>query len=169
MCGFAFLIHTHPKLAKEVTAKPGPGQYPVYSAINNTGIYFLSKYKSSLCRTFGGRVITPGVGVVPPQTPGPGTYQAPSEFGIYRAQDKYLHEAEKAERSIRTTSRVHHKKSESQCSIRSQQVLSRTGKLLTHSSVVAIPKADPKMMEAKLEAKPEAKTETKPEEKAPVA
>jgi len=81
--------------------------------------------------------VIPGFGVAPPQTPGPGTYQAPSEFGIYKASEKFIKEAEIAEKL--KTSRSHHKKSESALSARSQTI-SRSGKMALIGSVAEISK-----------------------------
>ena len=49
--------------------------------INKSGVFFNSKYKNSMCRTFGkgSRDSTSKSG----QPPGPGNYVAPSEFGMY--------------------------------------------------------------------------------------
>jgi hypothetical protein len=69
-------------LAREVKEKPGPGQYPVFPSLTKTGVYFLSKYKSSLCRKFGARINTPSTaGMYSFNTPGPGSYAIPSDFG----------------------------------------------------------------------------------------
>lgn len=107
---------------------PGPGKYPVTFTINETGTYFLSKYKSSgvrnfskledRCKTAENRVPGPGhydtskADLSPTgkyavskiqnctsrkfegfsgrgeiaerkNTPGPGNYKLPSEFGYY--------------------------------------------------------------------------------------
>ncbi len=91
-------------VAKETKMKPGPGHYPIYPGITRSGVYFLSKYKSSLCRTFGKRYTA--VGAIPQAvTPGPGTYKAPSDFGECCVADKVAKEPQGA----RT-----HRKSESQ-------------------------------------------------------
>ena len=80
-------------LAKEARLNPGPGHYPPTEATTKTGIYFVSKFKNSGCRRFGSEfrdtLSERGTFV---STPGPGTYRAPSEFGHYQAQDKYINE-----------------------------------------------------------------------------
>lgn len=77
---------------------PGPGHYPPAQATSKTGSYFLSKFKSSQCRTFGveyrDTLTSRGDFVT---SPGPGTYRAPSDFGHYEAQAKYIEEAKRVE------------------------------------------------------------------------
>ena len=76
-------------LAKEATLKPGPGHYPVYPGISKSGIYFLSKFRSSLCRTFGARCSDTSLSHKT-QTPGPGTYRVPSDFGYAEPPGKLV-------------------------------------------------------------------------------
>lgn len=63
---------------------PGPGQYDNKSLISGSGNIFLSKYRSSTAKTIGAKtkIIIGGAG----KTPGPGSYQAFSEFGIYESK-----------------------------------------------------------------------------------
>lgn len=82
---------------------PGPGHYSIHSSISGNGAYCLSKYRSVFCRAFGGqakRALSKPLNV-----PGPGAYQVPSEFGVYRAQDKYVRESERVDR-LRSASAV---------------------------------------------------------------
>jgi hypothetical protein len=51
--------------------------------INKNGVYFNSKYRNSLCRYFG-RENREGFRPIQ-DVPGPGTYRAPSEFGLYES------------------------------------------------------------------------------------
>ncbi len=108
-----FIITIITKIAKEVLSKPGPGHYPVCPGISKTGSYFLSNFKSSLCRTFGSKLPDTNLTSLSwtSQTPGPGAYPAPSEFGVYRAQDKYIKEYERTEdrRKSSMTARAHRK------------------------------------------------------------
>jgi hypothetical protein len=69
---------------------PGPGHYDLKKTeMGSNGSYFVSKFKSSLCRSFGNSMrkslSTGGFD----KTPGPGTYRLPSEFGHYEAKVKY--------------------------------------------------------------------------------
>ena len=101
-------------MPKEIRQVPGPGQYDVKPSLNSAGSYFLSKFRSSFVRKFGiekrdsltrGSVLW---------TPGPGTYRSPSEFGIYRASDKFVKEAEKKDRvKLETSSSTKEKMSKS--------------------------------------------------------
>lgn len=55
-------------------------------SINETGNYFVSGYKSSKCRTFSHEMRkTLSTGSF--NTPGPGNYKLPSEFGHYQAKN----------------------------------------------------------------------------------
>lgn len=68
---------------------PGPGTYNPDGGMNKTGSYFLSKFMSSLCRThyhYDRNTLLVGKSV---QTPGPGNYRLPSDFGYYEAKKKY--------------------------------------------------------------------------------
>lgn len=63
-------------------------------------MYFLSNLKSSMCRTFGARPVDTSSTAsfhYMSQTPGPGSYPVPSEFGIYQAQEKYIREYQRTE------------------------------------------------------------------------
>ncbi|KRX09777.1 hypothetical protein PPERSA_02649 [Pseudocohnilembus persalinus] len=66
---------------------PGPGQYPLKISINENGSYFISNFKSSKCRTFS-HEMRKTLGGTFSQTPGPGNYRLPSEFGYYEAKKK---------------------------------------------------------------------------------
>lgn len=92
------------------TKAPGPGHYSIYCSIDGSGTYNLSKYRSVLCRSFGGQT-KPELDK-PLNTPGPGTYQVPSEFGIYKAQDKYIRESQRIDkmRMVNTALGVHLKR-----------------------------------------------------------
>jgi hypothetical protein len=82
---------------KHIRLVPGPGHYDMKPSLNPTGSYFLSKFKSSFVRRFGFEKrdsLTRGSVL---WTPGPGSYRSPSEFGIYRAQDKYIKETQRNE------------------------------------------------------------------------
>jgi len=84
-------------IAKEAKLYPGPGHYPPSQAITKSGNYFLSKFRSSMCRRFGSehRETLPDSRATFVFTPGPGAYRAPSEFGHYQAQNKYVEEADR--------------------------------------------------------------------------
>ena len=75
--------------------------------LNNLGEYFLSTYKSSLCRTFsqGRKNGTESSRQESIFTPGPGTYRIPSEFGYYEASQKYRLETDRIDH-LRTSSAV---------------------------------------------------------------
>jgi len=64
--------------------------------INGSGIYFLSQYRSVLSRNFRGQSKSRVKSRL--SVPGPGTYQLPSEFGLYKAQSKYIKEFERVDR-----------------------------------------------------------------------
>ena len=136
--------------------KPGPGHYPPYPSITKSGIYFLSKFKSSLCRTFRARVPDPAsTSVYTSQTPGPGTYPAPSEFGVYRAQEKFIKEFERTEdkRKAVVTARAHRKNnsrqpmSEGSVSIRfnstSSQPMLSSSKMKHNTSEIVLSREQP--------------------------
>ncbi len=69
--------------------QPGPGHYQVSPSINPKGSYFVSKFRSSMCRTFGSEKRNSCGGLVSrATTPGPGTYRTASNFfSIARKQD----------------------------------------------------------------------------------
>lgn len=141
--------------------KPGPGQYPAYPGISKSGVYFLSKFKSSMCRTFGARYLDHAFGGAPSQTPGPGSYRVPSEFGEYTAQDKYIKETERTEerRRSRMTSRMH-RKSESQAAL--GHSTSKPSSQPAANQTVAVAPKDPPTAPPKDQAKP---IEEKPNDK----
>eukprot|EP00826_Nyctotherus_ovalis_P045566 TRINITY_DN5057_c0_g4_i1.p1 TRINITY_DN5057_c0_g4~~TRINITY_DN5057_c0_g4_i1.p1 ORF type:complete len:164 (+),score=29.14 TRINITY_DN5057_c0_g4_i1:596-1087(+) len=89
---------TPSKVCRQLVDKktPGPGYYSTHSSISGNGAYCLSKYRSVFCRAFGGQSKT--ALSKPLEVPGPGAYQAPSEFGVYRAQSKYVRESERVDR-----------------------------------------------------------------------
>ncbi len=80
---FRFLLKTitASKLAKDLRNSPGPGHYPASPSLNEKGRYFNSKFKGSMCRTFGSetRDFLRRL-MIRPTTPGPGAYQMPSDF-----------------------------------------------------------------------------------------
>ncbi|CDW81826.1 UNKNOWN [Stylonychia lemnae] len=67
---------------------PGPGQYEFNQGMNQQGSYFVSKFMSSMCRTHyhADRSTLLGQKL---QTPGPGNYRLPSDFGYYESKKKY--------------------------------------------------------------------------------
>ena len=89
--------------AKEIKLIAGPGQYDTKPSINTDGSYFISRFKSSLARRFGKeqREIERNSAL---RTPGPGSYRSPSEFGQYRAQDKFVQATERTEIRISKSS-----------------------------------------------------------------
>jgi hypothetical protein len=64
---------------------PGPGTYAPTAATTEDGSYFVSKFKSSLCRTFGHSMRRNASMSSFDETPGPGFYRIPSEFGYYES------------------------------------------------------------------------------------
>ncbi len=81
---------------------PGPGTYNPNVSISTDGSYFVSQFKSSLCRTFGNSMrknhsISTNIGIiifsfnlflllqVMSPGPGPGSYRLPSDFGYYES------------------------------------------------------------------------------------
>jgi len=63
---------------------PGPGAYESTNALKGDGSYFVSKFQSSFCRTFShGMRKNATTGSINTETPGPGSYKLPSEFGHY--------------------------------------------------------------------------------------
>mmetsp|Transcript_10388 Transcript_10388/g.7752 ORF Transcript_10388/g.7752 Transcript_10388/m.7752 type:complete len:135 (+) Transcript_10388:424-828(+) len=62
---------------------PGPGQYsPHAGEIDRAGSYFVSKFKSSMCRShYHANRVTLSASRM--STPGPGSYRLPSDFGYY--------------------------------------------------------------------------------------
>jgi len=99
--------------AKEIKLIPGPGQYDTKPSINTDGSYFISRFKSSLARRFGKeqREIERSSAL---RTPGPGSYRAPSEFGHYRAQSKFVVDSERTEIRIRSKCSLGKKNARSQ-------------------------------------------------------
>lgn len=63
-------------------ATPGPGAYQPHTDMSQTGDYFIAAFKSSQSRRFGKADSRPG-SVARSCAPGPGTYDLPSDFGIY--------------------------------------------------------------------------------------
>ena len=59
------------------------------------------------------------------QTPGPGTYRVPSEFGIYAAQDKYVKEFERADQRKASVASAAHHKNKSQSTERSTKTAAK--------------------------------------------
>ena len=66
----------------------GPGQYEFNQGMNKTGDYFMSKFGSSGCRTHyhADRNTLLGFKI---ETPGPGNYRLPSDFGYYENKKKF--------------------------------------------------------------------------------
>ena len=62
---------------------PGPGAYDPKTNISKDGAYFVSNIHSTQCRSFGKEVRSHSVHRL--QTPGPGSYRVPSDFGFYDA------------------------------------------------------------------------------------
>lgn len=73
------------EIAKKIRRKgqdaPGPGTYSPKTEIVKDGTYFLSHIPSTQCRTFGRSTRSSSVNRI--QTPGPGSYRVPSDFGFY--------------------------------------------------------------------------------------
>jgi len=90
---------------------PGPGYYSIDCSSNKKATYVSSKYKSIPYGRFGGESRTDFWQIV--DTPGPGMYQAPSEFGIYRAKDRFLREFEKTDRGRTSSLKAQSKKRKS--------------------------------------------------------
>jgi len=62
---------------------PGPGIYSIKPiSLNNKGSYFVSKYKSSLGKSFGSSK-RPGIAQFK-SYPGPGMYAIPSDFPVWK-------------------------------------------------------------------------------------
>ena len=61
---------------------PGPGRYDPGTTITKDGSYFVSKFHSSMCRTHyhANRKTVLSYMI---DTPGPGNYRLPSDFGYY--------------------------------------------------------------------------------------
>jgi len=70
----------------KMSNEPGPGnyQYSKVTDINKTGSYFVSKFRSNLARSFGGSPRKTGQLGYFENTPGPGNYRLPSDFGEYK-------------------------------------------------------------------------------------
>lgn len=64
------------------SSTPGPGTYQPKTELSVTGDYFIATYRSSQTRRFGKAKSRPG-SVLKTEGPGPGTYDIPSDFGIY--------------------------------------------------------------------------------------
>lgn len=58
--------------------------------MNKTGSYFVSKFMSSMCRThYHAERKTNLMKATNVQTPGPGNYRLPSDFGYYESKKKF--------------------------------------------------------------------------------
>lgn len=68
-----------------VNETPGPSTYKPETLINGKGVIYNSKYISSLGKSFIGKY--QGYRETYLDDPGPGAYQAFSEFGIYKAKN----------------------------------------------------------------------------------
>jgi hypothetical protein len=67
---------------------PGPGTYDLNVGMNKTGSYFLSKFMGSMCRTHYHADRNTLLTANSVQTPGPGNYRLPSDFGYYESKKK---------------------------------------------------------------------------------
>lgn len=79
------------KPGKETLKLPGPGKYSPKVDFDARGNYFISKFKSSLCRTFPhsprSEIKTSRTSnLSSADTPGPGSYRLPSDFGYYESK-----------------------------------------------------------------------------------
>lgn len=61
---------------------PGPGRYDPGSTLTRDGSYFVSKFHSSMCRTHYHSNRQTQLSNKS-ETPGPGNYRMPSDFGYY--------------------------------------------------------------------------------------
>ncbi len=66
---------------------PGPGRYTPMGEMTKQGSYFVSKFKSSMCRSHyhADRHTILGYTIA---TPGPGSYRLPSDFGYYEGKNQ---------------------------------------------------------------------------------
>lgn len=82
--------------------EPGPGSYDPKTGINKTGSYFVSKFRSTIGPSFGHSIrktasaATFGISfefhyLALENTPGPGSYRLPSEFGYYESASAVKH------------------------------------------------------------------------------
>jgi hypothetical protein len=62
---------------------PGPGKYEIKSLIDGSGTLYNSKFKSATAKSMTGRSKDSHFGM---NTPGPGSYRAFSEFGVYESK-----------------------------------------------------------------------------------
>lgn len=75
-------------------SNPGPGSYEDIEGISREGFYYLTKYRSSGVRSFAHSsrdffgVNREAGKIYAVQTPGPGSYRVPSEFGYYESKHK---------------------------------------------------------------------------------
>mmetsp|Transcript_6729 Transcript_6729/g.11989 ORF Transcript_6729/g.11989 Transcript_6729/m.11989 type:complete len:291 (+) Transcript_6729:201-1073(+) len=74
-------------LNRETLKNPGPGKYSPNLEIQANGTYFLSKFKSSMCRTFPHSPRSSHKTARSIDTPGPGSYRLPSDFGYYDSKN----------------------------------------------------------------------------------
>jgi len=102
---------------------PGPGRYEV-PGISKDGNYFLSKHESSRARSFG-KGATRSSLELKIQTPGPGSYMLPSDFGVYVSTN-----APEASRSTRSFT--------SNTSKKSFRISSSTGALLKNKKILSV-------------------------------
>jgi hypothetical protein len=81
-----------PRFSVDSARVPGPGHYEHPVPVNAEGRNFVSRFRTSFSRTFGqakrkfelnGKQSTRTLRQFTLGTPGPGSYQQPSEFGIY--------------------------------------------------------------------------------------
>jgi hypothetical protein len=93
--------------AKDVRLSPGPGHYEELKTMDKNGVYHVSKYQSSRCRRFGHerRGWLPLAGSTL-ETPGPGSYRSPSEFGHYQAKEHLIRETQRIEERRQTRTSV---------------------------------------------------------------
>lgn len=67
---------------------PGPGVYSPTFNMTPKGDYFISKLKNSGCRTFYHFDRSTKLRPEQTETPGPGSYRLPSDFGHYESKNK---------------------------------------------------------------------------------
>ena len=67
---------------------PGPGGYTPKTGMSPKGEYFISNLKGSQCRTFYHFDRKTKLNPSNTETPGPGSYRLPSDFGHYESKDK---------------------------------------------------------------------------------
>jgi len=114
---------------------PGPGAYPAKIQDLSKGIYFLSTMKSAMGRAFSkGQRIVNTTNISRCETPGPGSYRVPSDFGYCISKTEAS-----SQQIINRNSGIN--KNLSQKSISKQRIIYRTktqGKLSLNNSAFYI-------------------------------